>query len=935
MTNYYLSFILLSATLPAAAQATAALPHPAPADTLRPAFRGTLPDSLAAAPTPGGTFRLQGQEQPIRPFLTIQDQLRTVAGVQVTPYDGSPGSGQVVRIRGASRAQDTSQPLYIINGLPALNDELTPDQPLGTSPPLTPSGTIGTTTIAEQHAEAGANPLQLLPPESIESIEVLAGPAAVARYGALGANGVISIRTRRRAAAAGQPLRVRYSAYGGVQQVRHRYDLLDASAYASIANAAYSNRGGALPLPYPSTQLGAGTDWQAETYRVAGLQQHQLSLEGRAGRTAFLLSTDYRRQSGVGHGSDLQRYGLRLALDRQLGERLTLRATATLGQTTQRLPYATGLAGTTRAALLAPPTAGVYTPQGGYSYDEPYQGNPNGLGFTNPVALSDNVYRTPNTRRLLGQLAADYQLAPHLTVQASANFQRTLLDADSYMQPDFPYSPAVRADPHYGHQSVQASQWSGRLALHYQRQLGRHQVGVEVDYQYQARDYAARKSYQYTYYYTAGVPVGFPAVGVNSGYLQYGNKFRLHQPWGRVHYALDSTLRAEVSLSYAHFRQDANTEFYPAAQLSWQPRLAAGRLAPTLWLGAARTGVLGFGFGTFGPVSLTPSSTNPFAPRSDRQQAALRTDQLEVGLRMGAPGGRFSGQLVAYQRQSHHVLLNTVVAVYSNSGDGYSSFFDEGTIRNQGLELTGSTTWHVGRVRGTTRLVASLNRNRLQGDEYAVRTDPAYNNHPVAAVNGYQQDGLAANGTLRFRDANGNGRFDTADRQYLGSGIPGQLAGLSQQLRLGRLALDMQLDGQFGYQVLNHQLAFLDVPSGYSNNVVTARNYWTPTNQNTTVPAPGSDVNTSFGQQETISNRLLENGSHVRLSSLTVAYRLRQTATQDLSFWVGAQNLLVLTSYRGYDPNVSSGGSNSGLAGQDYGAVPLPRTWLLGVRATL
>ena len=71
----------------------------------------------------------------------------------------------------------------------------------------------------------------------------------------------------------------------------------------------------------------------------------------------------------------------------------------------------------------------------------------------------------------------------------------------------------------------------------------------------------------------------------------------------------------------------------------------------------------------------------------------------------------------------------------------------------------------------------------------------------------------------------------------------------------------------------------------------------------------------------------------MRLSSLTLTYRLRQTATQDISVWVGGQNLFVLTAYRGYDPNVSSGGSTPYLAGRDYGAVPVPRTWLLGVKA--
>ena len=941
MANYYFAAFLFSA-LPLAAQTTPA--PPTPADTLRPAFRGTWPDSLAALPTTGGTLRVQGQAQPARAFLTVQDQLRTVAGVQVTPYDGSPGSGQVVRIRGASQIIGSGQPLYVVDGLPALNDELTPDQWLFTSNIPSPFGAnsyVTGATAPEQHAEAGANPLQLLPPESIESIEVLAGPAAVARYGPLGANGVISIRTRRPAAADGasgasQPLRVRYTAYAGVQQVRQRYELLGASEFANIANQAFLNRNGSgVTVPFANTQLGAGTDWQREAYHLAGLQQHQLSLEGRTPRTGYLLSADYRQQAGVLRGSDLSRYGLRLALDQHPTERLALRATVAVGQTDQRLPYNEGPSGAVRAALQAPPTAPVRDAQGAYSgYD--YNVNNPTTRFANPLAISDYTYRQPRTRRLLAQLAADYQPAPGLTVQAALNLQLTQLDAASYYTPRlFIYGPPT-SNEQYGTQTYQNNQVQARLAAHYERQLGQHHhLGLEVDYQYQQANYRTSLKTQYPFYGPGGTMVGGSTAGLELSALP-----RLHRPWARLHYAFDSTLTAEVGLSYAHFKEAEKTEYYPSAQLGWHPRaLALGASQPlplSLWVGAARTSVLGYGAGIFGPYSLVsppPASYN--LPYFSRRQGPLRTDQLEVGLRLGQPAGPFSVQVVAYQRQTEHVLLSTLGILPTASGYSYYYFFNEGQLRNQGLELTLAGTWRAGRVQGTTRLAASLNRNRLHGDEYAVQTDAAFDNHPAGTFYGLQQDGLTANGALRYLDANGDGNRDFRDRQYLGSGIPAQLASLSQQLRLGRLALDVQLDGQFGYQVLNSQLASLDTPTGYANNATTVRNYWTPTNPNTTVPAPGREYFLPAYVTDPVSNRLLENGSHVRLSSLTLTYRLRQTATQDLSLWVGAQNLFVLTSYRGYDPNVSSGGSAPGQAGLDYGAVPVPRTFLLGVRASL
>ena len=79
------------------------------------------------------------------------------------------------------------------------------------------------------------------------------------------------------------------------------------------------------------------------------------------------------------------------------------------------------------------------------------------------------------------------------------------------------------------------------------------------------------------------------------------------------------------------------------------------------------------------------------------------------------------------------------------------------------------------------------------------------------------------------------------------------------------------------------------------------RDRWTPTHTNTTIPAAAASNGQPYSNDgEPISSRLLENGANVRLSSLTLTYRLRQTETQDLSVWVGGQNLVVLTGYRGY-----------------------------------
>jgi hypothetical protein len=925
--------VVLTATAAKAQQPTPSLPPaPTPTDTLRHTFRGTWPDSLATAPTPGTTLQLQGQDQPARPFLTIQDQLRTVAGVQVTPYDGSPGSGNVVRIRGASVASGLAQPLYVIDGLPALNDDLTPGQSYGLTAPMAPFEPSNNypyqPTVAERNAEVGASPLQLLPPDAIASIEVLAGPAAVARYGPLATNGVISITTRT--GQTSRPLRVRYAAYVGVQQVRQRYDLLNATQYAQVANEAVLNAG-STALPFPSTNLGAGTDWQAETYRTAGLQQHLVSLEGGRDKTSFLLSLDYRKQHGVMQHADLTRLGLRLALDQRVGQRLHLRGTAALSQTSQQLPYTTGNAGATRTALLAPPTQPVRNPDGIYSgYNTRSNFGPS-LALTNPVAVADYAYRTPRTRRMLAQLAADYKVLPHLTAHAAANFQRTILTAESNRLYTY-YDGATLTPPtsqNYATQIYRTSQWGAQLALRYAQQLGtRHAIGAEIDYQYQGNNLIGRTDYLFSY----------GNAGFSSGYYEAGAELRLHRPWARLQYSLDSALTVEAGLSYAHYRDANRTEYYPNAQVSWQAR--SGRpTAMRLWLGTGRTSTLGANFPLFGPARLISPSSGPGTFSPMRLQSPLYADQLEAGLHLGRRHGRLTGQLVAYQRTSHHALVEQLVPVaLSGGGFSYLTGYDEATIRNQGLELTLAADWQHGRLQGSTRLVCSLNRNRLREQQENAPLNPAFDNHPTGTFYGYRQDGVDVNGARRFvRSSNSTANLVQG---VLGGGIPTQLASLSQQLRLGRLALDAQVDGMFGYQVLNQQLDLLDSPTGITNSATTVNDRWTPTNPNTTIPAAGVgsrvyDPSIQYGLNFSANtpDRLLENGTHVRLSSLTLTYRLRQTETQDISVWVGGQNLLVLTGYRGYDPNVSSGGNAATYAGIDFGAVPVPRTWLLGVKA--
>lgn len=113
------------------------------------------------------------------PALSINGALQgRIAGMQVKQNDGAPGGGITIQVRGANSFSTSTQPLYVIDGLPYSGGSTAPD-----------TGISGT--------GSGSNPLANINPNDIESIEVLKDASSTAIYGSRGANGVVLITTKR------------------------------------------------------------------------------------------------------------------------------------------------------------------------------------------------------------------------------------------------------------------------------------------------------------------------------------------------------------------------------------------------------------------------------------------------------------------------------------------------------------------------------------------------------------------------------------------------------------------------------------------------------------------------------------------------------------------------------------------------------------------
>ena len=825
------------------------------------------------------------------PFTTIQPVLSRVAGVQVTPYSGAPGAWSTVRIRGVNNITGSSQPLYVVDGVPAYNTEVTPELWSGARDFY--RNTLGAQlTLTPQTPTA--NPLLDLAVEDVATVEVIKGAAATARYGMQGSNGVIVISTRQGGGngTAPQPLRVRYAGWGGVQQVRQRYQLLNARQYAEVVNQSAPNYGTAPPYSAAEIASLGETNWQDQVFRTAGMQSHNLSVDGLNKATRYLLAANYLQQNGVVVGSDLSRYQLRLNLDQQLSDKLRVGLRASASQTDQH--YAgTDFDGSSllQQALLAIPARPART--GTRRADA-------------PVVLRElsQYHSTARTRRLLAQLNATYQFSPALGLTVRASRQLAVARQLEY-SPEYFQSTNVLES---GTDSTIVRNWVLAAELGYQRTFGEHHA-VAAGLSYLRQQYESRQSQrQYN-------GLGGPGNATFYDVRLKGNPTHSPSAFGSYTYAGRYEVQASLRTDIAFSADGTRSEFHwlPGGQLSWHLHKEAflanvpGLRQLTLWAGTGQTSTY-------------------FSPD--------RTTHHDAGLRLGL-FDNLTITATAYQRRTQHAQAVIPVLVATPAGASYRSFYPDATLRNRGLELTISSSWRRGALLGTTDLAAATNRAEVAALDLPPGLGAPSNvleaGQPLARFYVLEQLGTnpvgsAQPGAARFRDRDGNGQISYHDGTSTGSGLPRYTLNLSQHLQLRRWQLDAQLDGLFGYQLLNQTLVSLDQPTGLANSSAYALGYWTPTHQDTNVPAPGSYPSPY------LSNLALANGNHLRLSQFTLGYDVLTAAARKINVWVGGQNIFVTGNYRGFDPNVSSGGAAPLLAGRDASVYPVARVWQLGVR---
>ncbi|MFI5187417.1 MAG: SusC/RagA family TonB-linked outer membrane protein, partial [Chitinophagales bacterium] len=288
------------------------------------------------------------------------------ANVYVTQSSAQPGAAASVLIRGFNSLTQTSQPLYVIDGVQFKPNEISDDP--------------------YNHPSGYSNLLSGLNPDDIETINILQGPAATAIYGAVGANGVVMITTKR--GKEGQT-KVGFSTLFTVQDKPKHIAVMDLPQYANFRNqmAAAGGLPSEVDFSDPSV-LGKGTDWQNAMYRRTLLQKHSIALSGGTEKSHFYLSGEYFNQEGIVPGSGFTRYSTRINLDNEARSWLKIGINMTASQTKEKVNTING--GIIQLALQQNPAVPVKNPDGSWGGPATTQ-----FQYTNPIMIA-NIYNDYN-----------------------------------------------------------------------------------------------------------------------------------------------------------------------------------------------------------------------------------------------------------------------------------------------------------------------------------------------------------------------------------------------------------------------------------------------------------------------------------------------------------------------------------------------------------
>jgi TonB-linked SusC/RagA family outer membrane protein len=823
-----------------------------------------------------------------------------VAGVQITSGGGAPGAGTRILIRGGASLSASNAPLIVIDGVPVDNN-----------------GIAG-----------AANPLSLINPNDIESVNILKDASATSIYGNRASNGVIIITTKKGKTG---KLKINFSTLNSVYTVAKTADVLSPDEFRAMV----TSKGN----PGQQALLGnANTDWQDQVYRTAFSSEYNVNFTGGISRLPYRFSIGYLTQEGILITGELKRLSgfLNLSpslLNNHLRIDLNLR-----GATTDTRFANEGAIG---AAAAFDPTQPVYNNTGRFGgYFEWLQNNqPYGLAPRNPVGLLMLRKDISEVERAIGNIQFDYKFHgfPDLRANLNLGFDKSFGEGTIFV-PDSAGQAYLMTSPTGQQTSGVNNQYEQEkrnvlldFFLNYTKNIGRIQSYIDVMAGYGYQDFLTKSP-------------SFPSRGANGVHVTPANPFpfetqnTLISVYGRLRYTFMNRYLLTANVRYdgsSRFNPDVRWKTFPGVSLAWilseESFLKGSPVFSNLKLrlGYGETGQQDIGGDypyipryTMGNSTAQYQFGNTFYSvfRPVGYDANIKweeTSTYNVGIDFGLLRGRLSGSIDGYYKKTEDLL--SVIPVPAGTNFTNEILTNVGNMENYGVEFSVSgDILKRNKLNWNAAFNLTYNKNKIT--KLTKVDDPTYQGVLTGGIAGgvgntiqihsvgyprsafyvlqqvYNADGKPIEGL--YVDRNEDGVINNNDYYRYKSPEPDVFMGLTTEVTYENWTFGTVLRASIGNYMYNNRhsgAAFTSNSLPFLYNV--SRKH----------------LETNFANNQYFSDLFIENASYLKMDNISATYNFgRLFGTKaTLKGSLVVQNVFTVTKYSGVDPEIAGGIDNN------------------------
>ena len=844
-----------------------------------------------------------------------------VAGLQITSGGGSAGGGSRIRIRGGASLNASNDPLIVIDGVP----------------------------VESNGVSGNGNLLNSINPNDIESMSVLKDASATALYGSRASNGIIIITTKKGAKG---KIKFNYNTQANLAKVGKTVEVLTGDEVRKILQDETAKTGN---NDYTKLLGTANTDWQKQIYQKALGWDNNISASGMLGNVLpFRLSAGYLTQEGILKTDKFNRLTTSLNLSPKFfKDHLSVNVNTKISQTKNR--FADG--GAVGAAASFDPTQNISqnNQYGGYFEWLQSNGKPIGTGGgssqPNPLSLLNFANNNSVVNRFIGNIQLDYKLhfLPDLHFIVNAGLDHAFGKGDYIAAPQLVTQVQATAAGRFSHYAQFKDNSILETSLYYAKDFKSINTKVDVLAGHTYQDFTTNV-YNYESYSADGKII----AGTLPTFITDKPQNRLESYLGRTNitinnkYLITASIRRDASSKFAEANR---VGYFPSVALAWKLKEELFRTSNVVSelkvrYGWGITGQQdGIGNYSYLPVySLSNdaaqyqfgNSFNGFS-RPGAYDPALKwetTTSNNIGLDFGFLKNRISGSVELYQKKTKDLL--SVVPVAAGANFNIELLTNVGNIENKGVEFTINTTpikssnfsWDFGfNITYNQSKITNLLKQKddnfkgIATSGIAGGTGNNIGRHIVGYApytffvykqiydpsTGKPIEGL-------YEDLNRDGIINDADRYLYKKPAADVLFGVNTQFNYKDFYLGFAAHASLGNYMYNNYFSNAGVlramknPLNFTSNV--SRNY----------------LETGFSNNQYLSDYYIENASFFRLDNINIGYNVGKVLNGKavLRISASAQNVLVITKYKGLDPE------NAGDSQVDNTIYPRPRVYSLG-----